>query len=96
MNSRTLGITGKITVDVSLCLGIRDADVLGKSEGGDAVDDAEVDGLCLAPHLGRDLVGRQAEDLRRGAGVDVLVLDEGLDEARSPLMWARMRSSICE
>ena len=45
-----------------------------------AVDDAEVDRLRLAAHVGRDLVERNVERDRRREAVDVLGLAERVDE----------------
>jgi hypothetical protein len=47
-------------------------------EGGDAVDDAEVDRLGAAADLARHVLDRHAEHFRRRHGVDVEALAEGL------------------
>ena len=74
------GIAGEIIVDVTFCLCIRYADVLGQAERRYAVDNAEVDRLGLAPHFGRDLFRGEPEDLRGGPGVDVFIALKGLDQ----------------
>ena len=48
----------------------------------DAVDDAEVDGLCGAAHLRRHQFGQRTEDLRSGSRVDVFAVAECVDQHR--------------
>ena len=61
-----------------------DAKLLGQTEGALAVDDAEIDGLGLAPHLRSDHLREQAEDLAGGAGMDVFVVGKGVAEDLIP------------
>ena len=56
-------------------------EALGQSEGGDAVDDAEIDRLGLATHLGSDLLFGDAVDLHRSGNVDIAAALEGLHHA---------------
>ncbi len=60
---------------VGLC--IWDVESLGESEGGYAVDDAEVDHFGLAPHGGGDAGGGGLKDVGGGGGVDVFSFLEG-------------------
>ena len=55
----------------------RNAQTLGEAEGGDAIDDAEVDHLGFAAHVGRNIGQRDAEDARGGGGVNVFAAFEG-------------------
>ncbi len=66
--------------DEALGLLLRYAELTGEREGTHAVEDSEVDGLGAAPHVGRDEVGVDAEDLRGRGAVDVLTLLEHVDE----------------
>ena len=70
-------VQAQIIVDIGFGLGLADAHVLGEGEGGDAVDDAEVDGLGAAAHLGRDGVKGHVEDLGGRDPVDVRAGVEG-------------------
>ena len=47
-------------------------DILGQGEGGDAVDNAEIDCLGAASQDGRDLLDGDTEDPRGGDGVEIL------------------------
>ena len=68
----------EIFLDVGAGLLARDAELVGEPERRDAVDDAEVDRLGAAAHLARHALHRHAEHLRRGHGVDVEAVAEGL------------------
>ena len=68
----------EIAVDEALRLGPRDAQVAGQAKAGNPVDDAEIDRLGAAAHLGRHFVQRDAEHLGRGQGVNVDPVAEGL------------------
>ena len=76
------GIALEVGVDIGLGLGPLDAEVVRQAEGRDAVDDAEVDRLGLAPDHGVHALDRHAEDLAGGDRVDVLALVEGLLQGR--------------
>ena len=68
----------QIGVYIGLGLVGVDADILGQGEGGDAVDNAEVDGLGPAAQDRRHLTDRDAEDIGGGDGVEILPAQEGL------------------
>ena len=59
---------------------LRYGQVFGKSEAADAVNYAEVDGFCVTPLRRRNLAHGDAEDLRSGDCVDIVVVIERLDE----------------
>ena len=59
-------------------VGLRNLQAVGQPEGGDAVQDAEVDRLGGAPHILGHLILRHAEDVRSHRRVDVLAALEGL------------------
>ena len=56
-----------------------DAQALGEAEGGDAVDDAEVDHFGGAAHVGGDVGEGDAVDARGSGLVDVVAVLEGVD-----------------
>ena len=56
-----------------------DAEALGEAEGGDAVDDAEVDHFGGAAHVGGDVGEGDAVDAGGGCLVDVVAVLEGVD-----------------
>ncbi len=56
--------------------------VLGQPVRAHAVNDAEVDGLGLAPQIVGDHLGKDLKYLGRRAAVDILVFLEGLDQNR--------------
>ena len=72
----------EIFLDVGAGLLARDAELVGEAEGRDAVDDAEIDRLGAAAHLGRHALDRHAEHFRRGHGVDVEAVAERLAQRR--------------
>ena len=74
------GIRVEVSVDELLGLLARDAHPLGQSEGADAVDDAEVGRLGLAPLVGRDEGDVLVEYLGCRGRMDVMALAEGIDE----------------
>ena len=51
---------------------MRNREGLGQPEGTLAVENAKVDRFGCPPHLGRDRVGRFAEDCHSGSRVDVV------------------------
>ena len=55
-----------------------DAETLGEAECRNAVDDAEIDHLGGAAHLGQELVHRHAVNAAGGGGVDVVPGGKGL------------------
>ncbi len=72
----------EIAVDVVRRLAARDAELRREPEGGDAVDDAEIDRLGAPADHRVHALDRHAEHFRRGHGVDVEPVGEGLDELR--------------
>ena len=74
------GILLEVGLDEGSGLFARDAFAEGEAVFAEAVEDAEVEDLGPASHLGRHLVQGDAEDLRGGRRVDVLVALEGADE----------------
>ena len=72
------GIFLEIGIDVDLGLALGNAELGGQAEGRDAVDDAEIDRLGLAPDHGIHALDGHAEDLARGQGMDVDTFPEGL------------------
>ncbi len=71
------GIALEIGLDVLAGLLLRDAELGRQAEGGDAVDDAEIDRLGLAPDHRVHALDRDAEHLGGGNGVDVVAVAEG-------------------
>src|SRR5919201_2520899 len=61
----------EIASDVGACLSALDAKLVGKAECRDAVDDAEIDRLGAAAHVGRHARNGNAEHLGSGHGVNV-------------------------
>src|SRR5271165_5303891 len=57
-----------------------DIDLLGEAEGGEAVDDAEIDGFGGAAMLGGLSEGPDAKNFLGSTGVDVFAVAEGVDE----------------
>src|SRR5580692_2550466 len=72
----------EICRDELFSFGGLDAELLRESEGREAVDDAEVYDLGLAPVVGCDHEWGHAEDLRGGQGVNVVATAVGFDEQR--------------
>ena len=60
-------------------IGAGDGEALAEAEGGDAVDDAEVDHLGGAALVSGDFAAGDGEDFGGGFGVDVAVVSEGFD-----------------
>ncbi|VTR68523.1 hypothetical protein DESC_710019 [Desulfosarcina cetonica] len=75
-------VAGKIVIDIGLRHLVADIQFPGQTKGAHAVDDAEIDCLGLAAQLVGDHLGEHLEYLGGRAGVDILVLLEGLDENR--------------
>jgi hypothetical protein len=74
-------MAGEEAVEEFLRLLGADVETAGEPERGDSVDDREVRGLGDVTLLSAHRVERDTEDLRGGAGVDVLAPAEGLDQA---------------
>ena len=72
--------TLKIFLDVLIGLTARDAELIGKAEGGDAVDDAEIDRLGPAADFGRHALDRHTKNLRRGHGMNVEPIGKGVTQ----------------
>ena len=62
----------KIGVHISLCLVRKNADILRKRPCGNAVNDAEINGLCPAALQARDLRKRSVKHLRCGHRMYIL------------------------
>src|SRR6185312_7034490 len=71
------GETLEVFLDVIVGFAARDAELVGETEGGNAVDDAEIDRFGPAAHFGRHAFHRHAEDLRRRHRMDVGAVGEG-------------------
>ncbi len=76
-----LRIAGIVLIDIVLRFFRRDAKLLGKAKGADAVNDTKVHRLRVASLLRRHVLEGDAQDFRRCAPVDVFAATEGLDEA---------------
>ena len=74
-------IAREIAIHVLLRGGALDAELAGEPECRHAVDQAEVDHLGVAPLLGIDRRGLEAENFRRGRAMDVLARGERLEQA---------------
>src|SRR5690606_24124056 len=72
------GILHEVAVDIVLRLGPRNAELAGKTEGADAVDDTEIDGLRTPAHHRVHPLDWNAEHLRGGFRVNIKPLGEGL------------------
>ena len=68
----------EIFADIGAGLLAADPELVGEPEGGNAVDDAEIDRLGAAAHLAGHVFDRHAEHFRRRHGVNVEVLAERL------------------
>jgi hypothetical protein len=91
------GEAREVAVDVVARRLLLDAQALRQAERAHAVDQAEVDGLGIAALLGETL--RRLGTLNTSPAVarcTSMPFGEGAQQASSPLMWAMMRSSICE
>ena len=67
----------KIFLDIGCGLLAFDAELIGETERGDAVDDAEVDRFRAPPHFRWHALDRHAEHLRGGHGMNILAGAEG-------------------
>ena len=79
---------GKVIVDELFGFRAGAIELLGKTESGDAIYDAEIGGLGLATLVFGNLVEGYAEDLCSGCGVDVLSVAES---RKKVLVLAEMR-----
>ena len=73
--------TAEVVGDELLGLGLRNLQAVGETEGGDAVQNPEVDGLGGAAHVGGNLLFVNAVDMGGHRRVDILVVAEGFDHA---------------
>jgi hypothetical protein len=73
----------KIFLDIGRGLLARDRQLVGEAEGGDAVNDAEINRLGAAAHVGRHALDRHAEHFRRGHRMDVHPVGKGLAQLRN-------------
>ena len=75
-----MGIGREIAVDelLGFCAGYAE-EAFGETEGGDAVDDAEVCGFCAPALVVGNLGERYAVDFRGGDAVDVVARQEAFD-----------------
>ena len=62
---------------------MRNAELVGQAEAGNAIDDAEIDRLGPAAHFGRHVLHRHAENLRRRHGVNVEIVGKGFFQFRN-------------
>ena len=74
MKAFTPCVARKVALDISLGLGLRNAQLRGQPESRNPVDDAEVDRFRPAARLLVHGLGRHAEDLAGGEGVNVFVV----------------------
>ena len=72
----------EIFLDVGAGFALVDVQLGREAERRDAVDDAEIDRLGAAAHVGRHVLDRHAEHFRRGHGVDVDAVLERLAQRR--------------
>ena len=72
-----LGVGGEIALYDLFGLLARNVEPLAQPEGRDAVDDAEIGRLGLAPLVARHRIDRFAEEPRGRRGMDVLAVLEG-------------------
>ena len=72
----------EVALDVGAGLRALDAELIGETEGRDAVDDAEIDRLGAAAHVARHRCHRHREHFRRRHRVDVVAAREGLLQLR--------------
>lgn len=63
--------TLEIFLDIFARFGARDAELVGKAESGNTVDDAEVDGLGTSAHFRRHAFHRHPEHFRCGHRMNV-------------------------
>ena len=77
-------IVFKITLHISLRLPPLNVQLIGQAKSRHAIDEAKVNGLGTAPLLPAHLIKRHAEHFSRGGPVHILVLIEGLQQARIP------------
>ena len=76
------GIAREITLYVSGGRAAFHAQLFGQTERGHPVDQAEVDDLGVAALLAGHLLGRGHKNFRSRRSMDVLVIGEGLEQAR--------------
>src|ERR1039458_9572043 len=76
------GVALEVSIDVGAGFLLVDAELRGQTERGDAVDDAEVDGLGAGSGLLVELGDGDAEDFGSGEGVDVLAGAVGVEQQR--------------
>ena len=70
----------EVLVDEVLGLSVGNPEVVGQPEGGNTVDDAEVDRLGVAPDHGVHAFDRHPEDLAGRHGMNVEAIAEGLPQ----------------
>src|SRR6202140_1760395 len=74
------GKTLEIFADIGAGFLALDAALVGKSKGGNAVDDAEIGDIPPAAPAGARVLPRHAEHSRRRRGVDIRVVAERVEE----------------
>ena len=72
----------EIFFDISAGFIAPDAELIGETECGDAVDDAEIDRLGAAADVARHVFHRHAEHFRRGQRMNVGAVPESLPQSR--------------
>ena len=65
------GIAFEIVVNIVLRFSSRDAELISKTEGGNPINNAEVNGFRAPPHHGIHVFDGQPEHFRSGHGVNV-------------------------
>ena len=68
----------KIGFDVIACFAARYAELIGQPEGGNAVNNAEINRFGAAPHFRRHLGHRHIEHFRRGHGMNIIAVQKGV------------------
>jgi len=76
------GVLFEVGIDKLAGFALLDAQILREAEWRQAIDDSEVNHLRLATVIGGDHERRNAEDLGRGEGVNVVTAAEGFDQQR--------------
>ena len=73
-------IAFKVAVNIACCLLAADIQLLSQAKIADTVNNAEVNSLRTAAHLGRYFFKRHTENLGSGARMDILTMTEGLQK----------------
>ena len=71
----------KICVNISRCLTARNAQLIGKAESGNAVNNAEINGLGATADIRRHIIKRHGEHFRSCHGMNIEPVGKGLAQA---------------